>query len=69
VIPAPRDLDAPIAVLELPRVRGQALRLLGNAGEAEHVTAVRDRLADEDEAVRRHAARALERLEQRLDLP
>ncbi len=53
---------------ELPRVRGHALRLLGVAGDAEHVATVRDAVDDPDEDVRRHAARALERLEQRLDL-
>jgi len=53
---------------ELARVRGNAVRLLGVAGEHEHLEAVEDRLDDEDESVRRHAARALERLETRLDL-
>jgi HEAT repeat protein len=53
---------------ELSRVRGNAVRLLGVAGEHEHLDAVRERLADEDESVRRHAARALARLEERLDL-
>jgi HEAT repeat protein len=53
---------------ELARVRGNAVRLLGVAGEHEHLPVVRDRLDDDDEAVRRHAARALERLERRLDL-
>ena len=53
---------------ELPRVRANAVRLLGMAGEHEHLPVVQDRLVDDDEAVRRHAARALERLERRLDL-
>jgi HEAT repeat protein len=53
---------------ELARVRSNAVRLLGVAGEHEHLDAVHQRLADDDESVRRHAARALERLEGRLDL-
>jgi HEAT repeat protein len=52
----------------LPRVRGHAARLLGVAGEREHLETVQRLLTDDDEAVRRHAARALERLERRLDL-
>ena len=52
----------------LSRVRGHALRLLGVAGDTEHVATVRKALSDPDEDVRRHAARALDRLEQRLDL-
>jgi len=52
----------------LPRVRGHAARLLGVAGEREHLVTVERLLTDDDEAVRRHAARALERLERRLDL-
>lgn len=53
---------------ELPRVRAQAMRALGAVGDTEHVAAVRDRLDDADEEVRRQAARALERLSARLDL-
>lgn len=53
---------------ELARVRGHALRLLGVAGDTEHVATVRHALEDPDEDVRRHAARALDRLDQRLDL-
>ncbi len=53
---------------DLSRVRGHALRLLGVAGDTEHVAAVRDALGDPDADVRRHAARALGRLERRLDL-
>ena len=52
----------------LPRVRGQALRTLGAAGDTEHVAAVRRALDDEHPDVRRHAARALERMSARLDL-
>ena len=53
---------------ELPRVRAQALRTLGAVGATEHVDAVRARLDDEDPAVRRQAARALDQLARRLDL-
>ena len=52
----------------LPRVRAQALRTLGAAGDTEHVAAVRDALDDDHPDVRRQAARALERLAARLDL-
>jgi hypothetical protein len=53
----------------LPRVRAQALRTLAVCGDTEHVAAVQDRLHDDHEDVRRHAARALEGLAGRLDLP
>lgn len=53
---------------ELPRVRAQAVRTLGAVGDTEHVAAVRDRLDDDAEDVRRQAGRALERLVTRLDL-
>ena len=53
---------------ELPRVRAQAVRTLGAAGDTEHVAVVRERLEDEDEHVRRQAARALELMATRLDL-
>jgi HEAT repeat protein len=62
------DAAVPLSQHELARVRGQALRLLGVAGEHEHLAAVRAREADPDEDVRRRAARALARLEERLDL-
>jgi len=52
----------------LPRVRAQALRTLGAAGDTEHVDAVRAALDDEEADVRRHANRALERMMVRLDL-
>ena len=52
----------------LPRVRAQALRTLGAAGDVEHVAAVRDRLGDEHPDVRRAAGRALELMVARLDL-
>jgi hypothetical protein len=53
---------------ELPRVRVQALRTLGAVGDTEHVDVVRDLLDDEDQAVRRRAARSLTQLAERLDL-
>ena len=53
---------------ELPRVRVQALRTLGAVGDTEHVHVVRDLLDDEDQAVRRQAARSLTLLARRLDL-
>ena len=53
---------------ELPRVRVQALRTLGAVGDTEHVDVVRDLLDDEDQAVRRQAARSLTQLARRLDL-
>jgi len=53
---------------ELPRVRAAAMRALALAGDTEHVEVVRDHLDDPDPAVRRAAARSLERLTQRLDL-
>jgi HEAT repeat protein len=53
---------------ELPRVRMQALRTLGVVGDTEHVDLVRELLDDEDQAVRRQAARSLTLLARRLDL-
>jgi hypothetical protein len=52
----------------LPRVRTQAMRTLGAAGDIEHVDVVRACLADEQPDVRRQANRALERMAVRLDL-
>ncbi len=63
------DAAAALTTHELPRVRGHALRALGAVGDTEHVAAVEARLDDEDPDVRRQAARALERLRDRLDLP
>ncbi|MBB6628921.1 HEAT repeat domain-containing protein [Nocardioides sp. KIGAM211] len=54
---------------ELDRVRAQALRTLGAAGDTEHVEAVRALLHDPHPDVRRQAGRALERMGARLDLP
>ncbi len=53
---------------DLPRVRATAMRALGACGDTEHLDAVRAGLEDEAEEVRRAAARALERMESRLDL-
>ena len=53
---------------DLPRVRAAAMRALGSCGDTEHLDAVRHGLEDEAEEVRRAAARALERMEHRLDL-
>ena len=53
---------------DLPRVRVQALRTLGAVGDTEHVDVVRELLDDEDQAVRRQAARSLTLLARRLDL-
>jgi hypothetical protein len=53
----------------LPRVRAQALRTLGAVGDTEHVASVRMLLNDPEADVRRQAARALERMSVRLDLP
>jgi HEAT repeat protein len=50
-------------------VRAQAVRTLGLVGDTEHVDAVRAALDDDDEAVRRQAGRAYERMARRLDLP
>ena len=61
------DGAARLATHELPRVRAQAMRTLGAVGDTEHVDAVRAALEDEDEVVRRQAARALDRLARRLD--
>ena len=53
---------------DLPRVRVQALRTLGAVGDTEHVHVVRELLDDEDQSVRRQAARSLALLARRLDL-
>lgn len=52
----------------LDRVRAQALRTLGAAGDTEHVEAVRALLDDPHPDVRRQAGRALARMAGRLDL-
>jgi hypothetical protein len=53
---------------ELARVRVTAARALGACGDTEHVAAVRALTEDPDEAVRRAAGRALERMAARLDM-
>jgi len=53
---------------ELPRVRVAAARVLGVAGDSEHLPAARALVDDESADVRRAAGRALELLEARLDL-
>ncbi len=62
------DGAAALSTHELPRVRTQAMRTLGVVGDTEHVVAVVARLDDGDEAVRRAALRAVDRLELRLDV-
>jgi HEAT repeats len=54
---------------ELPRVRANAVRVLGVTGDTEHVAAVRAAADDESGDVRRAAETALSRMVQRLDLP
>ncbi|HTW18502.1 MAG TPA: HEAT repeat domain-containing protein [Nocardioides sp.] len=53
---------------DLPRMRAQAVRLLGIAGDTEHVDAVHATLDDPDPGVRQAAGRALDRMTLRLDL-
>ena len=69
VVAGAGDGAAALADHELPRVRAAAARALAVAGDTEHVDVVRELLDDPDEAVRRAAARALEQLGRRLDLP
>jgi HEAT repeat protein len=74
-VAAKRDIGAAgpgVAALadhELPRVRAAVVRALGIIGDTEHVHLVREALDDPESDVRRAAARSLERLIQRLDLP
>jgi hypothetical protein len=63
------DGAATLASHELPRVRAAAMRALAVVGDTEHAAAVRDRLDDPEEGVRRAAGRAWEQLAARLDLP
>jgi len=63
------DDAAALTVHELPRVRAAALRSLGAAGDVEHAAVVEAGLDDESEEVRRSAARALDQMRLRLDLP
>ncbi len=62
------DGAARLSTHELPRVRAQAMRTLAVVGDTEHLDAVVARLDDGDEAVRRAALRAVDRLEIRLDV-
>ena len=62
------DGAAGLADHDLPRVRAAAMRALAVAGDTEHVEVVQGHLNDPDPAVRRTAARSLERLTRRLDL-
>lgn len=52
----------------LPRMRAQAVRFLGIAGDTEHVGLVEALTDDPDPAVRVAAGRALDRMTGRLDL-
>ena len=63
------DDAARLARHELPRVRVAALRALGAAGDVEHLPAVRTAIDDDEPQVRAAAARALDRMRARLDLP
>ena len=60
---------ARLADHELPRVRVAVVRALGVIGDTEHVDIVRSVLDDPEPHVRRAAARSLDRLTKRLDLP
>lgn len=66
-----RAADACAGLVEdaVPRVRAAAVRVLGVAGEGEHVEPVRAALEDPDGSVQRAAERALRTLERRLDRP
>lgn len=67
-VAAAGDGAAALADHPLPRVRAAAARALAVVGDTEHAGVVTDLLDDPDEAVRRAAARALERMRSRLDL-
>jgi HEAT repeat protein len=51
----------------LPRMRAAAVRALAVVGDTEHLAAVEALLDDDDEAVRRAAARARAAMAERLD--
>lgn len=68
-LPVAADGATRLAHHGLPRVRAAALRVLGRAGDTDHVDVVRAGLDDEDGDVRRSAGLALERMVARLDLP
>jgi hypothetical protein len=63
------DEAARLATYDLPRVRATAMRVLGACGDTEHVDAALAGLDDPAEEVRKAAARAVDQLESRLDLP
>jgi HEAT repeats len=60
---------AALTTHELARVRAAAARTLGVVGDTEHAGALAALVHDPDESVREHAARAYERMAERLDLP
>jgi HEAT repeat protein len=62
------DAAVRLGAHDLPRVRATAARALGTCGDSEHLAAVRRLLEDPDPDVRTAAARAHDRLAQRLDL-
>lgn len=62
------DPAATLSRHELPRVRAQAVRFLGLAGDTEHVATVVRAEDDPDGNVRRAAVRALDLMAIRLDL-
>ena len=66
---AAADACAALVDDEVPRVRAAAVRVLGVAGEGEHVDPVRVASEDPEGSVRRAAGRALGSLERRLDRP
>ena len=68
-VPGAADVAVVLARHRLPRVRAHAIRLLGVAGDTEHLRAAREAEADPDLAVRRAATRALDLITIRLDLP
>ncbi|MGH3448427.1 MAG: HEAT repeat domain-containing protein [Nocardioidaceae bacterium] len=63
------DAVARLSTHELPRVRAAAVRALGLIGDTDHVSVVESHIEDDSTDVRRSAARALDRLTERLDLP
>lgn len=62
------DGAARLATHELTRVRATAVRMLGIAGDTEHVGVVISAFDDPHSDVRRSAARAVARMVPRLDL-
>jgi hypothetical protein len=62
------DAASRLLAHDLPRVRAQALRAVAVVGDTQHLEQVRERLDDEDEAVRSQAERALRTMGARLDV-